>query len=216
MFITSYLSKDLRPGKVNFSANDLLEMVQEMKLTHLPMFKGFDFIGNVAAEDLEELVHHEANLDDYTESFYLLEEQTIFDALRMMDLNATNVIPVLSKEFKYLGLVSEQSLIEGLAKFPFITEMAVTMIVSIATKDLTMGTISNIIESNHGKIYGLFIYNEVEDRTEVLIRFIAPNLVSIGETFERYGFTVIQKNYTDEKQELLQSRYAQLLKYMNT
>jgi hypothetical protein len=133
-----------------------------------------------------------------------------------MDLNATNVIPVLSKEFKYLGLVSEQSLIEGLAKFPFITEMAVTMIVSIATKDLTMGTISNIIESNHGKIYGLFIYNEVEDRTEVLIRFIAPNLVSIGETFERYGFTVIQKNYTDEKQELLQSRYAQLLKYMNT
>lgn len=216
MFITSYLSKDLKPGKVNFSTNELVEMVQDMKLSHLPMFNGFDFIGNLAAEDLEELVGQSVNFEDYTESFYLLEEQTIFDALRLMDLNATNVIPVLSKEFKYLGLVSEQSLIEGLAKFPFITEMAVTMIVSIATKDLAIGTISNIIESNHGKIFGLFIYNETEDRTEVLIRFIAPNLVSIGETFERYGFTVIQKNYTDEKQELLQSRYAQLLKYMNT
>ena len=95
MFITSYLSKDLKPGKVNFSTNELVEMVQDMKLSHLPMFNGFDFIGNLAAEDLEELVGQSVNFEDYTESFYLLEEQTIFDALRLMDLNATNVIPVL-------------------------------------------------------------------------------------------------------------------------
>lgn len=216
MFITSYISKDLKPGKVNFSIQELLDMIQEMKLTHLPLFKGFDFIGNISAEDLEELVEDSTNLEDYVESFYLLEEQTIFEALQMMHLNETNILPVLSSDFKYVGLVSNQSLIDGMAKLPFVSEMAVTMIVSIGTKDLSMGTIANIIESNHGKIYALFIVNEFDDKTEVLIRFNAPNLVSIGETFGRYGFTVIQKNYTDEKQELLQSRYAQLLKYMNT
>lgn len=218
MYITSYLTKDVRPGKVNFKTEDLLQMIQEMKLTHLPMFDGLDFIGNIAEEDLIELQTSLNNddLKNYTESFYLLEEHTVFDALQMMYLNHTNVLPVLSNELKYLGIVTEQSLIESLAKYPFVSSFAVSMIVSIATKDLSISTISNIVESNKGKIYGIFVTYESEDRTEVLVRFNAANLTSIGETFERYGFVVIQKFYNDEKQELLQSRYAQLLKYINT
>lgn len=218
MYITSYLSKDVKPGKVTSSTDDLLQMVREMKLTHLPLFKGLDFIGNIAEEDLIEFAKQEKGEDivDYTESFYLLEDQTIFDALQLIYHNHTNVLPVLSKDFKYIGIITSQTLAEALAKYPFVKEIAVSMLVSIATKDLSFSTISNIIESNNGKIYSLFIIKELDGNTEVLIRFNTTNLIGIGETFERYGFKVIQKYYNDEKQELLQSRYNQLLKYMNT
>jgi len=218
MYITSYLSKDVKPGKVTSSTDDLLQMVREMKLTHLPLFKGLDFIGNIAEEDLIEFAKQEKGEDivDYAESFYLLEDQTIFDALQLIYHNHTNVLPVLSKDLKYIGIITSQTLAEALAKYPFIKEIAVSMLVSIATKDLSFSTISNIIESNNGKIYSLFIIKELDGNTEVLIRFNTTNLIGIGETFERYGFKVIQKYYNDEKQELLQSRYNQLLKYMNT
>lgn len=217
MYITSYLSKDVKPGKVSSKTEDLLQMVQDMKLTHLPLFKGLEFVGNIAAKDLIEL--QSEVIEDYsiyTENFHLLEEQTVFDALQMMYLNHTNVLPVLSNDYNYVGLVTEQSLVEVLAKYPFVSETGFSIVVSIASKDLLMSTISSIIESNNGKIYGIFVIEELEERIEVLIRFYAPNLTIIGETFERYGFTVIQKFYNDEKQELLQHRYAQLLKYMNT
>jgi CBS domain-containing protein len=218
MYITSYLSKEVKPGKVNFKIEKLLKMVREFKLTHLPLFNGLDFVGNITEEDLEELAKEASKEDlaNFSESFYLLEEHTIFDALQMMYLNHTNVLPILSKDYKYIGIVTEQSLVEALAKYPFVSEMAVSMVVSIASKDFSMSTISSIIESNNGKIYGIFVINQSDEKTEVLIRFNASSLVGIGEAFERYGYNVIQKFYNDEKQELLHSRYAQLLKYMNT
>lgn len=219
MYISSYLSKEIKPGKVNFTPQRLLQMTQEMKLTHLPLFDGLEFVGNIAEEDLVELTFErdvKETIKDFTEPFFLTEDHTIFDAFQLMYMNHANVLPVLSKEHKYLGCVTEQSLVEALAKFPFISEVAVSMVVSIATKEVSMSAISNIIEANNGKIYGLMIIDEVDDRTYVLARFSSSNLLSIGETFERYGYQVVQKFYNDEKQELLQSRYAQLLKYMNT
>lgn len=218
MYITSYLSHELKPGKATYSAERLLQMVQEMKLTHLPIFDGLEFVGNIAEEDLVELTFSDQkeSLSDFTENYFLTEEQTIFDAIQMMYTNHTNVLAVLSKEHQYLGLVNEQCIIEAMAKFPFIAEVAVSMIVSIAAKDLSMSVITNIIESNNGKVFGLMVIDESDDQVNVLVRFASSNLLSIGETFERYGYQVIQKFYNDEKQELLQNRYAQLLKYMNT
>ncbi|QTV06588.1 CBS domain-containing protein [Faecalibacter bovis] len=219
MYVTAYLSKEIKPGKINYSPEHLLEMVQEMKLTHLPIFDGLDFVGNIAEEDLVELTLGYENQDwikNYTESFYLTEDHTLLDAIQMMYMNHTNVLPVISARNKYIGCVSQQTILEAMAKFPFVSELAVSMIVSIPSKDLSMSIITNIIESNNGKVFGLMLVDDVDDQANVFVRFSSSNLLSIGETFERYGYQVIQKFYNDEKQELLQSRYAQLLKYMNT
>ncbi|MBS7334170.1 MAG: CBS domain-containing protein [Weeksellaceae bacterium] len=219
MYVTAYLSKEIKPGKINYSPEHLLEMVQEMKLTHLPIFDGLDFVGNIAEEDLVELTLGYENQDwikNYTESFYLTEDHTLLDAIQMMYMNHTNVLPVISAGNKYIGCVSQQTILEAMAKFPFVSELAVSMIVSIPSKDLSMSIITNIIESNNGKVFGLMLVDDVDDQANVFVRFSSSNLLSIGETFERYGYQVIQKFYNDEKQELLQSRYAQLLKYMNT
>ena len=219
MYVTAYLSKEIKPGKINYSPERLLQMVQEMKLTHLPIFDGLDFIGNIAEEDLVELTFGNQDqeiLKDFTESFYLTEDHTLLDAIQMMYMNHTNVLPVITVHNKYIGCVTQQTILDAMAKFPFISELAVSMVVSIASKDLSMSVITNIIESNNGKVLGLVIAEEVEDQVSVLVRFSSSNLLSIGETFERYGYQVVQKFYNDEKQELLQSRYAQLLKYMNT
>lgn len=219
MYVTAYLSKEIKPGKINYSPEHLLQMVQEMKLTHLPIFDGLDFVGNIAEEDLTELTFGDEDQDllkDYTESFFLTEDHTLLDAIQLMYMNHTNVLPVITKENRYVGCVTQQTILEEMAKFPFISELAVSMVVSIASKDLSMSVITNIIESNNGKIFGLMLMDDTEDQSNVLVRFSSSNLLSIGETFERYGYQVVQKFYNDEKQELLQTRYAQLLKYMNT
>lgn len=219
MYVTAYLSKEVKPGKTTYSPQHLLQMTQEMKLTHLPIFKGLDFVGNIAEDELIELTFSEQNqelLYDYVEQFYLSEEQTIFEAIQLMYMNHTNVLPVLNQEGRYVGCVTEQSILDGMAQFPFVSELGVSMLVSIASKDLSMSIISSIIESNNGKLFGILVVGEEDDRTNVLVKFSSSNLLTIGENFERYGYQVIQKFYNDEKQELLQSRYAQLLKYMNT
>lgn len=219
MYVTQYLSKEVKPGKINYSLSRLIEMTQEMKLTHLPIFDGLDFIGNIAEEDLLDLTLEDdikTSIKELSESFYLYEEDTLFDAIQRMSVNQTNILPVLTTDGKYVGCITQNEIIDAFAKFPFSSEVSTSMIVSIATADFSMSVISNIIESNNGKILGSMIINQEKDQTQVLVRFSSTNLLSIGETFERFGYQVVQKFYNDEKQELINSRYDQLLKYMNT
>ena len=219
MYVTQYLSKEVKPGKINFSLSRLIEMTQDMKLTHLPIFDGLDFIGNIAEEDLLELTLEDdikATLIDLSENFYLTEGETLFDTIQKMHVNQSNILPILTKEGKYIGCITQTEVIDAIANFPFSSEVAISMIVSVASPDFSMSVISNIIESNNGKLFGCMIINQEDDHTQVLVRFSSTNLLSIGETFERYGYQVVQKFYNDEKQELINSRYAQLLKFMNT
>jgi predicted transcriptional regulator len=218
MYITEYLSNEVKPGKVTNTPQQLLEVVQEYKLTHLPLFKGLDFVGNISEEDLTELVIENTQVDysTYVENFYLSDSSTLLDAIQMMYTNQANILPVINEQSKYLGCITQTDIINTFANFPFVSTEGVSMLVSIAEKDLSMTAISNIIEGNNGKILGLMIVGNKEDSIYVLVKFSSLNLLAIGETFERYGYQVIQKFYNDEKQELLQSRYAQLLKFMNT
>lgn len=218
MYITSYLTNEVKPGKINYSAKQLLEIVQENKLTHLPMFDGLNFVGNISEEDLIELSHENEQVDysSYLENFFLSESSTLLEAVQMMYANQSNILPIINEQSRYVASITENDIIGAFASFPFVSSEGVSMLVSISEKDLSITAISNIIEGNNGKILGLMIVGNKEDRVYVLLKFSTSNLLAIGETFERYGYQVIQKFYNDEKQELLQNRYAQLLKYMNT
>jgi len=219
MYITEYLSNDIKPGKINYSPNQLLEVIEENKLNHIPLFNGLHFIGNISEEDLIELsLEDKAEVDysSYVENFFLSESSTLLEAIQMMYTNQTNVLPIINEQSKYLGIITESDIIKIFANFPFVSSQGISMLVSITEKDLSMTSISNIIESNNGKILGMMIVGNKEDSVYVLLKFSSSNLLTIGETFERYGYQVIQKFYNDEKQELLHSRYEQLLKYMNT
>ena len=218
MYITEYLSNEVKPGKVNSTPSQLLEVVHEYKLTHLPLFKGLDFVGNISEEDLAELAIDNEKIDysSYLENFFLSDSSTLLDAIQMMYTNQANILPIINEQSKYLGSITESDIIKTFANFPFVSGDGVSMLVSIVEKDLSMTAISNIVEANNGKILGMMIVGYKEDSAYVLLKFSSSNLLTIGETFERYGYQVIQKFYNDEKQELLQSRYAQLLKYMNT
>ena len=173
---------------------------------------------NISEEDLAELAIDNEKIDysSYLENFFLSDSSTLLDAIQMMYTNQANILPIINEQSKYLGSITESDIIKTFANFPFVSGDGVSMLVSIVEKDLSMTAISNIVEANNGKILGMMIVGYKEDSVYVLVKFSSSNLLTIGETFERYGYQVIQKFYNDEKQELLQSRYAQLLKYMNT
>lgn len=221
MYVTDYLLKELKPGKVNYSPERLLKEMVAQQLNYLPLFDGLTFIGNIAEEEVAALSIDDSkdNVDylPYLDQFYLTSQQTLWDAIRLMQQEQTNAIPVFSEEgFKYLGILTQNQLMHGLAQSHFIGAMGVSMLVSVKRQDYSMTTVANIIEANNGHFLAAIVLNDSEDEITLLVKFSSDNLLSIGETFERYGYHVIQKFYTDQKEELLQHRYAQLLKYMNT
>lgn len=221
MYVTDYLSKELKPGKTSNSPRQLLQQMESYVVNHLPLFEGLTYIGNIAHEELIALMEDQTTTSfdykPYSDTFYLTSQHTLWDAIQLMDKEQTNCIPVFDEDgFKFLGLLTQEKLISGLADNEFISAQGVSMVITIHRQEYSMTTISNIIEANNGQFLAAVVLGYSEDDIQVLVKFNSENLLSIGETFERYGYQIVQKFYTDQKDQLLQHRYAQLLKFMNT
>lgn len=216
MYTTEYIHKDFRPGKRKQSPQELLRLMLEQRVTHLPLFENLRFIGNLSEEDLVDSLEVENfSYTDYTQKFLVTNEHTVLDALRIMHHYHANMVPVFDAEERYLGTILQGDIMDLFASTPFIDEPGATMLLSIATTDLSMTSIANIVESHNSKLLGSLILRQVEDHTKVLIKVRSENILSIGETFERFGYQVVQKYYNDEKTELLNDRYNQLIKFIN-
>lgn len=216
MYTAEYIHKDFIPGKRKQSPQELLRLMHEQRVTHLPMFENLQFIGNLSEEDLVDGLEMENFIcTDYVQKFMVTNEQTVLDALRMMHHYHTNMVPVFDTDERYLGSILQNDIIDLFASTPFIDDFGATMLLSIATTDLSMTSIANIVESHNSKLLGSFILRQVEDQTKILIKVQSDNILSIGETFERFGYQVVQKYYNDEKTELLNDRYNQLIKFIN-
>lgn len=216
MYTTEYLNLDFQPAKTKQTASGILQSVNDQKLTHIPVFDQMRFIGNISEEDLIDLSYEDqTNYQDFTEKFYVTNAHTILDAIKMMYQYQSNMIPVLDRDEKYLGTILQSDVMDRIATTAFVEEAGAEMLLSIPTSDLSLTAIANIVESHNSKLLGVFVLGQEDDRSKILIKVRTENILSIGETLERYGYQVVQKFYNDEKTELLNDRYNQLLKYIN-
>jgi hypothetical protein len=113
-----------------------------------------------------------------------------------------------------LGYLSCDDIFNEFSKYPLFSENGAVMIVQTSGRHYSLSEVCRIVESNNGKIYGCFISAVSDDYIQITLKFNAENTSSIDETFERYGYSVVQKFYDDEKEDLLKDRFGFLGKYL--
>ncbi len=78
-----------------------------------------------------------------------------------------------------------------------------------------MAEITQIIESNNGKILALFISEADVENIQVTIKISLGNLNEIIQTFRRYNYKIISDHYEDNYINTLWERADYLDKYLN-
>lgn len=217
MLVINYISKDFIPPKLNQMVSHGLNLVMEFNLTHLPVFEGLNFIGNLSKEDLESADEGVtlSELRDLCEVFSISDNASLLDAIQMYHNYNSNIIPVLNSTFQYMGFLMMEDVISGLSTMPFIVEPGATMVVEVPQKQFSISEIAKICESNNARIVGLFVTGYFDDKVQITLKLITENIVSVSETFERFGYTVVFKFFNDEKQDLYKDRFDQLMKYLD-
>jgi len=217
MLVNDYISKDFIPPKLNQSISHGLDLIQQFGLTHIPVFEGLNFIGNISRENLEEN-NSELKLTeikDFTEFFYITENSSLLDAVQKFHNFDTNILPVINEEKQYQGLLMMDDVISGLSAMPFILEPGAILVIEVSQKQFSISEIAKIAESNNARIIGLFVTEYSDgDKVRIALKLISENLASVGETFERFGYTVVFKFFNDEKEDLYKDRFEQLMKYL--
>lgn len=216
MLITDLITKEFVPVTTQSTVQDALQLVDGYRLSHIPLFEGLTFLGNIPEAHLNERPLDEklSQSKSFVDYYFLTENSNIFDAVNEFYTYDCNMIPVLHEE-KYVGYIMIDDVMAVLSKLPLLSEPAAMLTVKIPTKQYSMSEVTKIVESNNGRIFGSFISGFDDNMTEITIKFNAESLSSVVETFDRFGYTIKHQFFNDDRQDLVNERYDQLMKYLD-
>ena len=215
--LKDYITNDYKAIDAQETIGSVQDFFGDLTFSHFPVIEEGIFIGSIAADDIETF-DSDKKVNDYKyvlEHFFFFFFMIWLDVLEVFAKNHTNLAPILDENNKYVGYYEIEDIIKFFHETPFLKEQGAIIIVSKNTIDYSMSQIVQIVESNNGKLLGLFISNSDVNTTEVTIKISVGSLNEIIQTFRRYNYDIISEHNEDNYIKSLKERSDYLDKYLN-
>ncbi len=215
--ITDYITNDYKPLDCQDTISDVKDFFSGELFTHFPVVEESIYIGSIAMEDADTF-DDEKTLSHYRyamEGFFARTSMIWLDVLEVFARNHTNVIPVLNDENKYVGYYEITDIIKLFNETPFLKEHGGILVIEKGINDYSVGQIVQIVESNNGKVLGLFISDTTVDKVQITIKLALGSMNEIIQTFRRYNYEIISEHQEDNYLNNLRDRSDYLDKYLN-
>ncbi|MES2240407.1 MAG: CBS domain-containing protein [Bacteroidota bacterium] len=217
MEIINYITNDFKPIDSQETIAAVKDFLVDFEFSHFPIVEDGIYIGSISAEDVETF-EEEKKVLDYRyalETFFIRTNALWLEVLEVFAKNHSNLIPVLDENNKYVGYYEIEDIINFFHQTPFIKEQGSIIKVKKGILDYSMSQITQIVESNNGKLLGLFISEADIDTVEVTIKISLGAINEIIQTFRRYDYEIISEHHEDAYITNLKERSDYLDKYLN-
>jgi CBS domain-containing protein len=216
MLFLDFIINDIKPLALGDTVAKAKDLIASNTLSHVPVVDGEKLIAMLSEADIQTLDDNYATIADLTylfDSFQINVADNWFDAIKTFGENDANIIPVLSQEQKYMGYYELMDFISLLNDMPLMEHMGATIIISKGLKDYSISQISQIIESENGRILGLFVSKLTAEKAYITIKLATEQLNNILSDFRRYGYHVISDNVDDKYIQELKERSNYLTRF---
>jgi CBS domain-containing protein len=186
-------------------------------ITHFPVIENNKLLGSFAEDDIQTIENKEDEINTYAHllhSFFADEKATVIELLKIFADNDTNIIPVLNQFKDYIGYFDLRDVLDVFSSSPFMLEESETLIIEKQKNDYSMSQIVQIIESNGGKLLGIYISEKQLDMIQVTLKIISNEINEIMQTLRRYDYKIISIHENDLYLEDLKNRSGYLQKYI--
>jgi len=215
--ITNYITNDFKAIDSQESIAAVQEFFDDLTFSHFPVVEEEIYIGSIASEDIETF-DSAKKLIDYKyafERFFARTNMIWLDVLEVFAKNNANLIPVLDEKNKYVGYYEISDIMKFFHETPFLRETGKIIIVQKRVQDYSMAEITQIVESNNGKILGLFVSETGSENVQVTIKISLGTINEIIQSFRRYNYEIVSEHYEDNYINTLKERSDYLDKYLN-
>lgn len=215
--ISEFLSNSVKPLNTTDTVADAQDLFADFPFSHFPVLEESVYIGCARAEDIE-LMEIEKKLEEvkYTFDRFFVRDSTIWlDVLEAFAKNDTNVMPVLDANNQYTGFYEITDIIKFFHETPFLKEEGGILVVEKAITDYSMSQVTQIVESNNGRLLGCFISEAAGNNVQITIKTSLGGLSEIIQTFRRYNYEIISEHQEDAYLNTLKDRSDYLDKYLN-
>ena len=216
MLFLDFIINDIKPLQLSDTVAYAKELIASNTLSHIPIVTDKKLIAMLSEADIQTIDDAYATMADLEylyNSFTVSVTANWFEAIKTFGENDANIIPVLSKEQEYLGYYELMDFISLLNDMPLMEHFGKTIIISKALNDYSISEIAQIIESENGKILGLFISKLTEDKAYITIKLATEQLNAILNDFRRYEYHIISDNVDDKYIQDLKERSDYLTRF---
>lgn len=219
MLANELINDNVVPLRTSDSAMVALSLMEEFKITHLPVVNSGGFYGLISEGDIYSYNQFEEAIGAHPihkSNISVFPDQHIYEVMSVIYENKLSLLPVVDEKMHYLGsiIVSELPLV--LAKITGINNPGGIIVLEMNIHDYSMSEIAQIVESNNRKILNSFV-NTFNDSTriEVTLKLNSLDIEPVLQTFVRYNYQILA-TYTEANfKDNLSDRYDSLMNYLN-
>lgn len=215
--LSEYVNNDYKPFSSTETVAEIQDFFAESSYSHFPILDNSIYIGSISSVDAETFESRKS-IADYLyalEGFFVRTTMSWLDTLEVFARNNTNIVPILDENNKYIGYYEINDVIKFLNETPFLKETGGIIIVEKPTNDYSMSQIAQIVESNNGKLLGLFVSEANNEKVQVTVKITLGGMNEIIQSFRRYNYEIISEHHEDDYLNTLKERSEYLDKYLN-
>jgi len=218
MIAGKLISKTIVPLRTSDTGHEALAIMNDFYIRHLPIVNNKQLLGLISEDDILNNIVEEP-VGSYHLSInkpYVKESDHVFEVMRLVGEYQLSVIPVVDVENNYIGLITQDKLIQYFAKSASFTETGSIIVLEMGKQDYSLTEITRLVESENAVVLSSFVTtNPDSTRVEVSLKVNRQEIRGILATFERFSYTIKgsyqETNYYDD----LRERFDSLMSYLN-
>jgi CBS domain-containing protein len=196
-----------------------IDRMVEFRIRHLPIVNEEQFLGLLSENDLIGESDLQTPIGALALSLvnpYVLEDQHIYDVIRLFHERQLTVVPVLDAAKNYSGLITVNSLTGYFAGLTSVEQPGGIIVLEISNKNNSLAHMAQIVESDNAQILSSYVRTFPDStRMEVTLKVNKQDISNIIATFLRYEYDIKATfNHSDENDNS-RDRYNSLMNYLN-
>ena len=219
MLARDLISMDIPPLTIHDDGKKALEWMDEFKVSHLPVIEKTNYIGLISDAEIIDLVAPTEHLSKARKTLskpFVFDYQHAYEVLKMYSLLKISLIPVLDERERYMGVITQQHLLNYFAEMTDTKDPGSLIILELNQLDYSLSQIAQIAESNGARVLSLFLTPHRDStQLDVTIKINLEDASAVLQTLERYGYVVRASFTQGNSQKDLKDRYDSLMHYLN-
>lgn len=217
MLITDFIINDIKPVSETKNIGEVQSIFSQTTYSHVPIAKDETYMGCLAEADAH-CYDSDCVITDYIhacQNFFIRYEANWLQVLEAFTQHNTNIMPVLKEDNTYMGYYELGDVMNFFGNTPFMSLPGNTVIIEKRLLDYSLSEISQIVESNDGRVLGVFISLINNETAQISLKVGNSNFNDILAAFRRYSYTIVSSHQEDLFLKDLQDRSRYLEKYLN-
>lgn len=218
METTPYILKEFNAFSKHTKIADVKLLFRETTYSHFPIVENDHLLGLISEMDIRSIFEDEKELGNFQYLFQLFfteENNNLLEILKIFAANETNLIPVNNDKNEYIGYCDLIDILHVYNKTPFLKNEGTVLGIEKDLSEYSFSEICQIVESNDGKLLGLFISETYPSSVKITLKFFSQDVNKIIQAFRRYNYKVLSRHKEDFYLEELKERSSYLQKYLN-